>query len=105
MVGEFIKRLGPIRNPVLATGILGSSIIFSFSSSLARDPVTQVHGIMMHYCAILLIFMTVLFYCYAMLRLPSSAREQRFEEDSAKIVEEHRKKKSLSGGKGKQKDE
>lgn len=88
-----LKHLGIIRNELLIFATLsqfmthGSGAYLDHSSS----PFQNYAGVGLHLCGIGIVLIFGVFYVFAILNLPSSAQELKFEESTEEALKDHKK--------------
>ena len=95
-----LSRLGTLRNELLVFAVIVCLILNASAYPLDKsfDPRTQVStlqvygGLAMHLASILVLLLFGGFYCYAFLRLPSSAQELMFVSNAENELRRHKRK-------------
>jgi hypothetical protein len=92
-LAEVLFRLGTVKNPVLFTSTLFSSVMMWHGKGLVENPniFPEVTGAGMMILSVLVFLIGVGFYAYAFLHLPSSVQELMFLQDGKAAVERHEK--------------
>jgi hypothetical protein len=91
-----LNRLGIIRNELLVFAVIVCLILNASAYTLdkpANQKIQIYGGLAMHLASILVLLLFGGFYCYAFLRLPSSAQELMFVANAEKEL--HRCKRKL----------
>jgi len=88
---EALKRIGVIKNELLAFGVVVCLILNVFAIPLdAKNNSSQnLGGLIMHLSTIPILLLFTFIYWFAYLKLPSSQQELRFTEEAHKMLLEH----------------
>ena|SRR2546423_9541119 len=88
---DLTKHLGTIKNELLIFVVLIIIVtdIFAYALVRTQDTIPKVCGACMGGSTVIMFFLALILYFYAMLRLPGSKQEFMFEESARKTLKLH----------------
>jgi len=90
-LSDLTRHLGTIKNELLIFVVLTIIItdLFAYALVKTQDTISKVCGACMGGSTVLMFFLSVLLYFYAMLRLPGTKQELMFEDSAQKTLKAH----------------
>ena len=92
---DIVNRLGTLRNELLVFAVMVTIILNGSAMALDRggtEGYQKVGGLVMHFSTIPILLFFGAFYCYAYVRLPSSAQELTFTTHAKELISEDAKR-------------
>lgn len=102
---DIVNRLGTLRNELLVFAVMVTIILNGSAVALERgaaEGYQRVGGLVMHVSTIPILLFFGAFYCYAFLRLPSSAQELTFTTHAQEMVSEDAKRRTRKQSRAKE---
>lgn len=92
-ISGVLKHLGIIKNELLIFGTLGQFMTHGSGVYLGQqvEPFQKMAGAGLHVCGVLLLIVFGGFYLFALMKLPGSVQELKFEESTKEALKDHQK--------------
>jgi hypothetical protein len=90
-IASILKHVGIIKNELLVFGVLGQVVTHGFAAFLDKSAIQfqQYAGAGLHLCGAGMFVLIGGFYFFALLKLPGSAQELKFEKSAQEALKVH----------------
>lgn len=89
LIKEFFNKIGLLKNQILIFVILGCIVFLTYINK--NFDKGSLESFILFLLILLIFFGTLVFYCWASIKLPGTAQELMFEANATRAIEQHHK--------------